>query len=277
MQFGPIPPVAGAARQQFLLERGANAGRAAAVAMAESERQVRAILGDVEFPYMDFVFVDNHDLEERHSRWSALRRRLLEATAPGEAIPGEAAARRALVYATNANYDLRETGRARAAHIRLHRYGEFVSGLYMCLHEQDGGTWYMRCAVNLSHNRLGLSPGFTATRACSISGEDYTECEHLPNEWYPIECHHDASGVCNICGGVDCEHAPGSVWQVHPHVELKDAVMHEGSLTPRPREPRARITGIEIEVFEGERCITCLYPCTGPVVIDPTQDPSADA
>jgi hypothetical protein len=186
-------------------------------------------------------------------------------------LPGEAVARLALERAFDANFDLAETEKAYGAHLQMHRIGEYVSGLYGCWHQYDEGIWYETCLVRLAHIPLGHSAGFIARRLCSICREDISECEHLPGRAYPVVAARDESDNCTVCGDPVCDHELGETYKAYQYSVIADATLLEASLTPNPREPRARFMALELDpqlppprnAADRHRCSSCILPCPG--------------
>jgi hypothetical protein len=203
--------------------------------------------------------------------------------------PGEDDARAALRHAVDAFNYLEDTELADSAHAWVHTAGALVGGMYGCRLPREGSVWWDTCPVLLAHKRIGWSPGFTARRMCSICEQDISQCEHLPRQVYPVVAHR-AHGVCSICLRSDCdEHEVGAIYAVHPSAVISDAHLREISLVPRPRDPLARFTAIEIErwmirsvlgpIPPGATSLTCLRctdACGGfstPTDLDPIPAP----
>lgn len=269
--YGPVPPPAGEERRRFLLERGTKSARAAGTAFLQAAIEATGALRESALPYTPDPFTPaaHEAIRHRMRQWRQLGERLREMEVGHEESPGETAARLALERAVAANLDLAETGKARWAHLQMHRIGEYVSGLYGCWHEYDDGVWFEICPVRLAHIPLGSSPGFTARRLCSICGDDVSECEHMPGRSYPLVASPDASGTCNLCRKASCEHEAGTVYATFQHAVLADATLLETSLTSTPREPLARITAVELDPqpppptdqAARNRCLSCMLPC----------------
>jgi hypothetical protein len=135
------------------------------------------------------------------------------------------------------------------------------------------------CRLSLMHLRLGMSAGFTARRHCSVCDSDLSDfdCDHIPGTAYAATAGRRQDGSCTICGGIDCAtHSPGSVCTVVAHAVIREVDrLDEISAVPRPRDPLARPTSIEITAEAVARlpgseiedavlhCERCAVPCTG--------------
>jgi hypothetical protein len=278
LQYGPVPPPGGDARTAFLLDRGINAARDAARDFQQALIDVEAVLGHKDLPFSVHPtgHVDLGDARRRMRAWQTFRARLPGSAAANDHLPGETSARSALAHAVHAFRDLAETQRADRAHHSLHRYGELVSGLYGCWMEWDAeeGIWYDTCPVRLAHIGDGFSIGFTCTRLCSICREDVSECEHLSILPYTIVAERyvdddDRVDRCSVCHEEACEHAVGSEYKVYQWQLMRNPMMHEATITPTPREPRARIGAMEMDPqpppprrpSERVTCTDCLLAC----------------
>ena len=272
LQYGSIPPPGGEHRRRFLTERGTRSAQASFGAWMEAVVASRPFLDSSHLPFTPDPFARSldADIRRRIRVWATIHRQLSDRSDGLDELPGEASARRALVHAVDAYHDLAGTNRAWSSHLRVHRVGEYVSGVYGCWHEDESGVWFEVCPVRLAHIPLGLSVGFTGTHLCSLCGLDISDCEHLPGTPYALEARND-NGVCSVCGEADCGHGEGELYAVYQHGVIAEATMHEVSLTPRPREPRARITAVELDPqpqppsrsIRGLRCLSCLGPCRG--------------
>jgi hypothetical protein len=254
----------------FLLARGSRAFRAAGTAFVQATIEIGRAVSLPALPYApDPLSLESREATQtRLDRWRDLHLEL-RSVASASPLPGEEAARLALHLTTDAHHDLATTELARLAHVQLHRVGEFVGALYGCWHGYDDGVWFETCPVRLAHIPLGSSPGFVARRLCSICKEDISECVHMPDRPYRIVTSRDDDGRCTVCGYIECDHAPGSTQIVYQHMVPAEATLLEASITPNPREPRARITAVELDPQPSPprtratrlRCITCLLPC----------------
>ena len=269
---GPIPPAIGAPRDEFLQRRGRVAAGQASRAYLAALSEIESAIGPIRVPMSASAFAETTSVEAHLSRWEPLRARLIALADSGK-LPGEQVARFGLARAVDANYDLSESTGAAGAHKRMHHLGEFVSGLYCCFVEWDAeqALWFARCAVALSHTGLGVSPGFTADLHCSICDEDVADCEHYPDSLYDVTAVHTVGGFCSICQKSACDHKIGCVYKVSQSNIFCNIEFQEGSLTPTPREPRARVTGIEVDpqpsppkhLTSRRRCLQCLVTCPG--------------
>ena len=132
-------------------------------------------------------------------------------------------------------------------------------------------------SVAIAHKRLGYSIGFTGQRFCSACGQDLSECEHVPGQFYDVEGGQDDAGRCRVCLGQDCEvHVKGETYRARAHSEIRSPSIVEVSLVDKPKQPDARLTAVPIdsrglqdylgpEFKFGMRvsCDQCLEPCPG--------------
>jgi hypothetical protein len=166
---------------------------------------------------------------------------------------------------------------ADAAHEHAHAVAEFVGRMFGCHAEYRNGRFWDVCPLSLMHLRIGLSPGFTGPRLCSVCRQDLSECPHVPGVAVSIVVE-DLNGHCSACSNPwPCtQHHPGTRLDVVPHGVIPDMDLHELSWVDRPREPRARITGVELPdgflraklgrlPTRGEPlvCHRCQQPCQG--------------
>src|SRR5450755_6444 len=164
-----------------------------------------------------------------------------------------------------------------SSHALVHRAGEVVGGFFGCDMKYEKGRWFNECIVVLMHLRLGNSAGMRVRFRCSICQEDPGDCQHEVGETYPIEGGTSTDGECLICDEKGCaEHLPGTMYEVIAALRVVDATLREVSLTPRPRDPLARIAGRSVNheylvqqlgrsPVEGERILdhSCMYTCRG--------------
>jgi hypothetical protein len=174
------------------------------------------------------------------------------------------------------------------AHILMHRYAEFVSGLYGCWMKWDTeqGRWFDTCALSHAHNPYGLSAGFTATWLCSICREEISECVHHGLAPYTVTAsRYDDEGkdTCSVCHETACDHIVGEAYEVWQTWIMHNPTMHEATLTLSPREPRARLTEMEMDPqpappwkgYARIRCRRCLIGCGGLREAEPPRPPDA--
>lgn len=148
------------------------------------------------------------------------------------------------------------SGLAAAAHREVHLSGDLYSGLLLCRIVEEGGTWWQECPVNTLHLRCGVSPGFTTKFTCTVCHGDATECVHVAGADYDVVVGDPVDGTCAVCGEEVCGHPIGSTMTVTAASNLVFGAVHEVSLTPRPRDPLARIDRIEISGARLERLLT---------------------
>jgi hypothetical protein len=152
-----------------------------------------------------------------------------------------------------------------------------VAGLFRCRSLREDDRWFDVCRLSLMHLRVGMSVGFVARRLCSICDRDLTTCDHIPGTRYPVVAAHGTDGSCNICGSAEgCEHAADDTYLVSAHGIVREVDrLDEISTVARPRDPLARINGIEIpadalsslprhdDANASLYCESCRRPCTG--------------
>ncbi|WP_234432592.1 hypothetical protein [Streptomyces sp. MUSC 125] len=187
----------------------------------------------------------------------------------------ETAARTSLARAVDAYNFLEDSELSELAHRHAHHVAALVGGLFDCNIEYSDDTYWDVCRLTLMHSRWGMSAGFTATRNCSLCGQDIDYCPHLLDTQYDVTVRHDADGACNVCGSRSCSHTVGETVSAFPRSVMSEVQLHEVSWVSRPRDPLARFTKIELsqEVLRhglGEDptgrdvcCYRCLHPCSG--------------
>jgi hypothetical protein len=226
----------------------------------------------------------------RRAQWRKTRRLLDRASgqlAPSSrAIPqGQGAAylgaleeraRAALDAVVDSFNHLEDSDLAGDAHAWAHTIAELVAGLFGCRAKRVNDRWFDVCRLSLMHLRVGMSPGFTARRHCSICGCDLTVCDHIPGVAYPVVAGRSADGRCTICDSASClTHTPGATYPTVAHPITRQADLREISAVARPRDPLARNNAIEIPAYAvtslpnhdaanaSLHCEWCVAPCTG--------------
>ena len=161
------------------------------------------------------------------------------------------------------------------AHLLLHQAGELVGGLFGCLITAKDGTWFDRCEVALAHLRFGNSAGITMSYSCSICALPVGTCAHILGDIYDVQVEKSGS-ECSACGEACIEHVDGQVVRLVAEPRPVNPVLHEISLTPRPRDPLCRITARSIGTDQLVRHLGrhpqvdevvwdhgCMHPCGG--------------
>jgi hypothetical protein len=186
-------------------------------------------------------------------------------------------ARRALqLYARSLDW-AEDTPLEDDAHRKMDAAGKWVRSTFGCRLNREGTTYKETCPVSLAHNRIGFSIGGSATRICSLCGEDLSECEHLPGTAYMIHGGPSALGWCRVCGEEDCEeHTPDQQYHVAASAIIQDVEVDEISLVSKPAIPEARIFQRSIPTSDLQAalgdafapgmevsCDKCLSPCEG--------------
>ncbi|MCW2881310.1 MAG: hypothetical protein JWQ95_5410 [Sphaerisporangium sp.] len=275
-----LPPPSGPARNQILLVVGLEL-------LSDARRVYGQILRDLLSvgrckvpPPLDLSapWIPHEGLaitRARQRAWTALRKCLAAAGVDLDRL--EQRARAALNIAVNSFDHLEDTAYASEAHDYVHRLAELTAGLFGCVAERDGTTWFDVCRQSIMHVRMGMSVGFTAQRHCSVCDSDLSECEHQPGQVYEKTAELDTDDSCTICGDTECQrHSPGTTYPITAHaVVRKVEELHEISYLPRPRDPLARISKIEIPNYTLTElpnrnspdavlhCHRCISFCTG--------------
>ena len=157
------------------------------------------------------------------------------------------------------------------AHTWAHSAGELVGGLFGCRIVHDEDRWWRECQLTLMHNRVGQSPGFSVRYICNVCRGDPFSCPHPSGSKHSVVAER-GNGDCSVCRRSACEHVVGNEYELVADVVAVDPVLHEVSLVPRPKDPLARITRVEISGNEVGRppshgaevhCYSCLGPCRG--------------
>lgn len=193
---------------------------------------------------------ERQELEQRSTAWEHAQHALRAETDDQARSELERRVRGSLDAAVTAFNFLEDSELAEAAHQHAHTVAAFVGRLFGCQAEYREDRFWDVCSLSLMHLRIGLSPGFTGPRLCSVCRQDFSDpaaCPHVPGIVVTVEVE-EREGVCSACSRAwPCtEHLPGSRLQVVPHGVIPDVDLHEISYVDRPREPRARITAVEL-------------------------------
>lgn len=288
----PIPPRSGPARRTVMLETGMSflhhSQRQYGRVLTELPQRVAVLLppwqslttqastGGVFGPSLG----QSSSLQQRSAMWEQAQAKLRSLVNDSAYSQLEQRSRAALDASVAAFNFLEDEDFADTAHEHAHTVGEFVGRLFGCRAEYRDGRFWDVCPLSLMHLRIGLSPGFTAQRICSICWEDLSDpdaCPHLPGVAVSVEVA-ERDGYCSACSGTwPCaQHLPGTQVDVVPHSVIWQADVQEISWVARPREPRARITQVEISrdrlqaqfgripsPVEPLNCHRCQQACTG--------------
>jgi hypothetical protein len=278
-----IPPAGGPARRAVLLQEGTaylrQSQRRYGNVLAALPSEVSALL-PAWAPLGETTARSSfgqQTQEQRSAAWHRARRALDVTVGRWERSELERDAREALDIAVTAFNLLEDEDLADAAHQHAHTVGEFVGQLFGCEAEYRDGRFWDVCPLMLMHLRIGLSPGFTGPRLCSVCRQDLSECPHVPGLAVTVLAE-DRNGHCSVCSrSWPCsQHLPGAGVDVVPHSVIADMNLHELSWVDRPREPRARIAGVEFPdallqvqlgripaAHEPLVCHRCQRPCQG--------------
>lgn len=285
-----LPPAEGPARraaleaegQRLLAEARRGYGMALLPVLVAAGTAVPSPV-DLDYPWSPDAGRDL--VAARRTQWRETRR-LLARASPSFATPRrqsaadhgelERRARAALDAAVDAFDHLEDTDLASDAHALAHTIAELVAGLFGCWAKRENDQWFDVCRLSLMHLRVGMSPGFSGPRHCSICGCDLTLCDHIPGVAYPVVAGRKPDGRCTICGSGICHtHTPGITYPAVAHPITRQADLHEISAVARPRDPLARHNAIEIPAYAiaslpnhdaanaSLHCEWCMAPCTG--------------
>ena len=219
----------------------------------------------------------------RRGQLAMARARLREQE--GDSAGAEAVARAALADFAGAMNWLEDTPEFDVAHYRLDQAGRWVRETFGCWLERDGTSYSRTCPADLAHTRVGFSPGMKdVIRECSICGQDPRSptCRHIKGR--PYQTTRRLIGErCNLCGRRACDHTDGQPGVAICSNVIVSADMEEMSLVPRPEQPMARPSKVEVDVVLLEAvlgpggwqpgmevsCDKCLRPCRGVREYDP--------
>jgi hypothetical protein len=193
----------------------------------------------------------------------------------------ETDARKALEFFARSLDWAEDTDEEEEAHRLMDEAGGWVRRTFGCLLWRSGTEYRQRCPVALAHNRIGMSVGGTAVRVCSLCGEDFSECEHMPGTAYMVPGGDSGLGWCRVCLQESCDHKPTQQYRVSVIAIIKHMDVQEISLVPKPAHPEARVLEMGILVSDLQQvlgddfipgsevsCDRCLRPCDGLVKHD---------
>lgn len=281
MSAGWAAPESGPFRDEYLRTNGNEflAGAQSAVAA------VVEILDGYKLPVVQLTGDEETDHEQLDAvvfRWLEIRERYTAVIEEDLRELIEAAVDNA-VDALNflEDTELRET-----AHNLVHTAAWLRFGFLGCkLSVQDGGV-QSDCPVRRAHCRWGFSPEIKAKWACSICNERFDTCPHIPDEEYEVIV--DRSGsTCLACFEGRCDHEDGERTVVPARRVSTEVEAIAVAIVARPRDPRARISSLPINVpAESELfkqcesgmgiCTECILPCTGFIEPDDLNQGVAD-
>lgn len=240
MQWGPIPPSGGPARQRYLDFNGREALATADAEYAAGLALIGDAIDDMPQPHPLGASYDPDSIvaAQRQARldWDLFK----SAAAPQpliEAEPFIARSEAAAVAALNylEDHELREV-----AHAAVHRAGFMRSGLFGCpIHYRDD-DYRTECLTVLAHQRFGASAGLVTEFSCSVCGRQVEDCDHVSGELYEVAATRSATGECSICDSLECEHEPGESYSARAFAQAKNMIAQEISWVARPRYPLAR-------------------------------------
>lgn len=188
----------------------------------------------------------------------------------------ETDARKALALFARSLDWAEDTGEEGEAHRLMDEAGAWVRRTFGCQLARSGNEYCQRCPVALAHNRIGMSIGGTAVRICSLCGEDFSECEHMPGTAYMVPGGNSGLGWCRVCLQESCDHRSTQRYRVSVIAIIKHMDVQEISLVPKPAHPEARVLELSIPVSDLREvlgdgfipgsevsCDRCLLPCDG--------------
>lgn len=279
-----IPAASGPARHAVLLEEGSaylrRSRRRYGQVLLALPSEVAALLPawvPMDAPDTGTISFGPRTHEQRSEAWNRAKLALDVTVGEQQRSKLEREARGALDTAVTAFNFLEDQALADTAHQHAHTVGEFVGQLFGCEARYRDRRFWDVCPLTLMHLRIGLSPGFTGQRLCSVCGEDLSECTHVPGLPVTVLAE-NRDGRCAACHGPwPCsQHLPGTSVDVVPHAVIADMSLHELSWVDRPRQPRARITQLELpdallqaqlgrlpNADEILVCHRCQRPCQG--------------
>ena len=185
---------------------------------------------------------------------------------------------KALLVMAEAFWNAEGTDQEEAQHQRLHAMAKWKHDYLGCFIERSGENFVNKCAIVITHKRLGFSIGFTGDAICTICNKDEFDCEHLGGRTYWVLGGLNEYDRCRACGEVKCnQHDTEHIYKVVPFKRFENPVLHEVSMVRRPAMPTARqmevsISREEIEARLGAidesagmayRCHACKGECPG--------------
>lgn len=216
------------------------------------------------------------EVEERLERAEAQFAKAEAMLASGN-VDAEGAARTALdVFASALNWA--DGGPfEEAVHARMDKAGRWVRQRFGCQPHREGDEYYQRCPVALGHTRVGMSVGGLSRKVCSVCGEDFSECPHMPGIEYVVEGGVGPLDWCRVCGERDgCGHLPDERYRARLIVIVVEMQLEEVSLVDNPAFPDARVTSMSYTLSNLRRtlgedfqpgadldCNRCLLECAG--------------
>jgi hypothetical protein len=164
-----------------------------------------------------------------------------------------------------------------AVHARMDQAGRWVRERFGCKLHREGNEYFQRCPIALGHNRIGMSVAGLSRKVCSICGEDFSECPHIPGKQYIVEGGLGPLEWCRVCGERDgCEHLSDERYRARLIVIIVEMQLEEVSIVDSPAFRDARITsmsytlddlrqalGEDFEPGADVACNRCLLDCDG--------------
>jgi hypothetical protein len=201
----------------------------------------------------------------------------------------ELEARRAIDQIVRAFWWAEGTDQEEDQHRTMHKFGRWTREIFGCALDFDGEKYEQRCPILIAHKRIGLSPGFTARRICSICAEDLSECPHRRTRLYWVRGGAKPPRPCPVCMKEQCStHDPGRLYKAQPVSIVTDIQGLEVSIVRSPAQPEARLLALPVDKAALIRglgpefkygmpvsCDRCLEPCRGFDEVDLSHDQGA--
>lgn len=269
IQYGPVPPAGGPARDEYLRKHGHIALQLARAELAEARSVIGTKWGYIPRRSADIAWREWDEVADRKA-W----RRLRSLLSPNQKTLLQNYLRDAEKHAVNAFNYLETTEFAEPAHALIHETGRLRGGILGCEITADDDHLWIDCRTRIAHLRTGMSVGMTADLICSICSRAIEDCDHMPGQIYEKLASKTASNACSICDALDCIHESGAVYVVEAIARADKITPHEVSHVRYPRYPLCRISKIGLPaspqgaVYKhalkgGMYCDACVEPCGG--------------
>ena len=185
--------------------------------------------------------------------WAAARKQYARSVAFSSKDPGSSRADlgKALDLIASASYWLEDSNYLNDIHVDMHVMGRFQRERYQvqCSVEEESGSFQVKCPIAIAHKRFGFSVAMKArTYLCSLCGEAYASCSHLPGRLYRVRGGAEGSPTerCRVCSGDGCQHRSDTTYVTTQSGVVVEAELHEVSIVDRPKSPDARLGAIPV-------------------------------
>jgi hypothetical protein len=119
----------------------------------------------------------------------------------------------------------------------LHVVGRSIHDRFGCVIAFEKESYQIDCPVMLSHTKGGFSIGGPAKILCSICGDNFLDCPHVPGTQYDAVAT-KIMGICNICGAESCLHTQGNIYAgVSMRGIVTDLGLDHVAYVERPADP----------------------------------------